>query len=329
MIPFSMSYDVGWRAASIIESFMDPDITDEELYVNGYDDRKYTENGTKEAARLLNKWYNDGLIWKDFALSSADDTSEDDNIKAGFVGAFIHNYDYPFRGGVDSINATLKAMQGDDAKFIAVNCFQDKNGNYTKYRYSEGGDRKVFFPTTNDEPIASLLYLEFISQASTVEYLQAGEEGINHTVADNGAWVLISDPEGHHEYFVNSGKNIDMTINTNGLRLATEELTRLSLAYSYPEVDPADVQQAIEAAMLDARAPKTAVVGDIAAEAEGTDLTGKRDQGFDNAIVASVADFDAVWDKFMSEYLAAGGQAIIDERQAAWDKTYGSETMLP
>ncbi len=329
MVPFSMSYDVGWRAANLIESFMDPDITDEELYVNGYDDRKYTENGAKEAARLLNKWYNDGLIWKDFALSTADDSSEDDMIKAGFVGAFMHNYDYPFRGGVDSINATLKAMRGDDAKFVAVNCFEDKNGKYTKYRYSEGGDRKVFFPATNDEPVASLCYLEFMSQAATVEYLQAGEEGINHTVAPNGAWVLISDPEGHHEYFVNSGKNIDMTINCNGLRLATEELTNLSLAYSYPEVDPADVQQAIEAAKLDARAPKTVSVGDIAAEAEGTDLSGKRDEGYDNSIVASVADFDSVWDKFMSEYMAAGGQAIMEERQEAWDRTYGDATMLP
>lgn len=329
MVPFSMSYDVGWRAANIIESFMDPDITDKELYVNGYDDRKYTENGTKEAARLLNKWYNDGLIWKDFALSNADDSAEDDMIKAGFVGAFMHNYDYPFRGGVDSINATLKAIQGDDARFVAVNCFEDKNGKYTKYRYSEGGDRKVFFPATNDEPIASLCYLEFMSQADTVAYLQAGDEGVNHTVAPNGAWVLVQDPEGHHEFFVNSGKNIDMTINCNGLRLATPELTNLSLAYSYAEVDPADVQQAIEAAMLDSRAPKTVSVGDIAAEAEGTDLTGKRDQGFDNSIVASVADFDSVWDKFMNEYLAAGGQDIMDERLEKWEATYGSATMLP
>ena len=329
MVPFSMSYDVGWRAANIIESFMDPDITDKELYVNGYDDRKYTENGTKEAARLLNKWYNDGLIWKDFALSSADDTAEDDMIKAGFVGAFMHNYDYPFRGGVDSINATLKALQGDDARFVAVNCFEDKNGKYTKYRYSEGGDRKVFFPATNDEPVACLCYLEFMSQAETVAFLQAGEEGVNHTVADNGAWVLVQDPEGKHEWFVNSGKNIDMTINCNGLRLATPELTNLSLAYAYAEVDPADVQQAIEAAMLDSRAPKTASVGDILSESEGTDLTGKRDQGFDNSIVASVADFDSVWDKYMTEYLKAGGQDIMDERLAAWENTYGSETMLP
>ena len=68
MIPYSVSFDVGWRAALLIESFIDPDISDYEYYVNGFDDRKLTQNGTKEAVRLLNKWYNDGLLWDDFAL---------------------------------------------------------------------------------------------------------------------------------------------------------------------------------------------------------------------------------------------------------------------
>lgn len=329
MVPFSVSYDIGWRAANIIESFIDPDITDKEFYVNGYDDRKLTENGTKDAVKLLNKWYNDGLIWKDFALYGDGDTQEDDNIKAGFVGAFIHNYDYPFRGGKDSINYILSQQQGPDAKFIAVNCFEDKNGTYTKYSYPVTGDRKAFFPATNTEPLASLLYLEFMSDPEVVQYLQIGDEGVIHTVAPNGAKVIQAPSEENHKFFQNSGKNIDLTINCNGLRLATEELTNLSLAYSYADVDPADVQQAIEAAKVDARAAKVASVGDIAAEAEGSDLSSKRNAVFDNAVVASVADFDAVWDKGISEYLAAGGQDIMDERLAAWERTYGSETMLP
>ena len=121
-----------------------------------------------------------------------------------------------------------------------------------------------------------------------------------------------------------------MTINCNGLRLATTELTNLSLAYSYSDVDPADVQQAIEAAMLDSRAPKSVSVGDIQAEIDCTaDLSGKRDEGYDNSIVASVADFDATWDKYMDEYMSVGGKDIMEERQAAWDATYGSNTMLP
>ncbi|MBR6381959.1 MAG: sugar ABC transporter substrate-binding protein [Lachnospiraceae bacterium] len=329
MVPYSISYDVGWRAATLIESFMDPDISDKEYYVNGYDDRKFTENGTKEAVRLLNKWYNMGLIWKDFAVHTGDDTSEDDMIKAGFVGAFTHNYDYPFRNGKDSINATLAAQYGDNAKFVAVNCFEDKNGGYNKYSYSNSGDRKVFFPATNDEPIASLCYLEFMSQASTVEYLQIGDEGVLHTIDPaTGAVVLQAPDEAHHDWYQNSGKNIDMTINCNGLRLSTPELTTLSLAFSYSDVDPADVQHAIEVATLDAQVPPTPSVGDIAAETEGTDLAGKRDQTYDKAVIASEADFDSVWDAGMAEYLAAGGQAIMDERAAAWDATYSSD-MLP
>ena len=326
MVPFSTSYDIGWRAANIIESFMDPDITDKDYYVNGYDDRKFTEQGTKEAIRLLNKWYNDGLVWKDFAEhSGSDDTAEDDMIKAGFVGCFIHNYDYPFRGGKDSINATLAAQYGAQAKFVAINCFEDKNGKYTKYSYSNSGDRKTFFPATNDEIIASLCYLEFMSQASTVEFLQIGEEGVIHTVdAATGAMVIQAPDDAHHEWYQNSGKNIDMTINCNGLRLATEELTNISLAYSYSDVDPADVKQAIEAAKLDAKVPATPSVGDIKAETEATDLAGKRDQTYDKAVVASVADFDKVWDDGMKEYLNAGGQAIMDERKTAWENTYGT-----
>ena len=329
MVPYSVSFDVGWRAGTLIESFMDPDISDKEYYINGYDDRKFTQNGTKEAIKLLNKWYNDGLIWKDFALYSSGDTTEDDMIRAGFVGAFTHNYDYPFRNGKDSINATLAGLYGEQAKFVAVNCFEDKNGKYTKYNNGETGDRKVFFPATNDEVLASLCYLEFMSDVSVVEYLQIGDEGVLHTVADNGAIILQAPDEAHHDWYQNSGKNIDMTINCNGLRLSTPEITKLSLAYSYSDVDVADVQNAIEAAMKDWKTAPVPNCGDIAAESEGTDLKGKRDQAYDNAVVAPVADFDAVWEAGMAEYLANGGQAIIDERTAAWEATYGSETMLP
>ncbi len=325
MVPFCVTNDVGWTAAPLIESFIDPDITDKEFYVNGYDDRKFTENGTKEAIRVLNKWYNEGLMWKDFAVSEA--TSADDLCKAGFVGAFCHNYDYPFRNGVDSFNAVLKATYGDQAKFVAINCFDDKNGKYSHYAYSSAGDRKSFFPATNDEVLASLLYLDFISSPEAVEYLQKGEEGINHTVLDDGAIAIQAVSEENHDYLQNSGNNIDYTMTCNGLRLSTPELTNKSLAYTYAEVDPADVMTAMQVAEQDAISPVSIFVGEIAAEAEGTDLTTKRDETFCKSIVCAEADFDATWDNGMNEYLAAGGQAIIDERTAAFDANYSSENI--
>ena len=35
MVPFMTSYDIGWDCANIIASFIDPDITDKEFYING------------------------------------------------------------------------------------------------------------------------------------------------------------------------------------------------------------------------------------------------------------------------------------------------------
>ena len=78
LVPFSTSYDIGWRASNLITSYMDPNITDKEYYINGFDDRMVTQTSTKEAVRLLNKWYNAGLMWKDFALYGSGDTTEDD-----------------------------------------------------------------------------------------------------------------------------------------------------------------------------------------------------------------------------------------------------------
>ena len=327
MVPFSTSYDIGWRANNIITSFMDPKITNKEYYINGFDDRMVTEPQTKEAVRLLNKWYNDGLMWKDFALYGSGDTTEDDMIKAGYVGAFQHNWDYVFRNGEDSINANLKRNVGEDAKFVAVDCFKNSDGKYAKWLYSTAGDRKIFFPTTNDEPLASLLYLDFISKPETIKYLQAGDEGVTHEVLDSGA-IQIKAAEG--DAIQNSGKNIDYTITCNGTYFGDWDLANLSIAYGYAEADPELVDAANKISLADGLEPINVNVGVIEAEAGvGDTLSSKRDQIYDNAVVASTADFDSVWDSYLSDYLSSGGQAIIDERTAKWAEYFGDADMLP
>lgn len=327
MVPFSISYDVGWRAASLIESYLDPNMSDKEFYVNGFDDRKYTENGTKEAVRLLNKWYNDNLIWKDFALYGSGDSTEDDMIKAGYVGAFIHNWDYPFRNGEDSIQANLKRIVGEDAAFVAVDCFPNSAGDYAKHAYSTAGDRKIFFPATNDEPLASLLYLDWISNPEHIQYLQIGDEGVTHNKLEGGGVAIIPATGAAIQ---NSGQNIDYTITCNGLNLVNAEDTKKSAAYNYAGVDPSYVQTSIDIALNDAVSVKNVNVGAISAEeGMGTSLGDKRDIAFDKSVIASVADFDSVWDSNMKEYLQAGGQKIIDERTEKWEATFGDSDMLP
>ena len=326
VIPYSVSYDVGWRAGNLIESFLDPEISDREFYINGFDDRKLTQNGTKEAIRLLNKWYNDGLLWDNFALYGSGDTTEDDNMKAGYVGVFTHNWDYPFRNGVDSLNANLQRNVGPDAKYVAVDCFTSSDGSHTKF-VPGPVDRKVFFPLTNDEPLACLLYLDWISDPEHIEYLQIGDEGVTHNVLESGA---IQTMAATGNAIMNSGMNIDYTITCNGLKLADPEKTQLSKAYNYAEIDPEIVAQADTYAQTDLHFIKNVNVGAIEAEAGiGDTLSSKRDQVFDQAVVAPVDKFDEVWDEFLEDYLSSGAQDIMDERAEKWEEFFGDAEMLP
>ena len=326
MVPYSMSYDVGWRAATLIESFIDPDISDKEYYVNGFDDRKLTQNGTKEAVKLLNKWYNDGLIWSDFALYGSGDTTEDDMMKAGYVGAFTHNWDYPFRNGEDSIQANLQRMVGEEAQYVAVDCFEDSKGTHTKF-VPGPIDRKLFFPSTNEEPLASLMYLDWISDPAHIEYLQIGDEGVTHNKIDGG---VIQTVAATGDAIQNSGMNIDYTMTCNGLKLQDADLTVKSRAYSYANIDPALVEAADKICNTNMKVGKNVNVGAITAEeGQGPALSEKRDIVYDTAVTASVADFDSVWDAGMEDYLSSGGQAIMDERAEKWAATFGDADMLP
>ena len=330
LICYAVTEDVGWTAAGLIESMLDPNLSDKDQYVYGFDDRKFTMPGTKEAVKVLNKWYNMGLLWNDFALYTSGDDTLDNYLKAGYIGAYTQNYDLVFRDGENGINYTLSQIVSPDAKFIAIDPFNDSNGGHTKYLYSAvGSDRKIFFPATNNEPLASLLYLDFISSSDVVEYLQIGEEGITHTKGDGVIFIQAAD-DAHVQYRPTSSKNIDLTMTTNGTRLATPELTVKSRAYTYSNVDPADVVNAINVAQNDAKYPTSIDLGTIDAETTiGDVLTSYQRSTFDKAVAASEADFDAVWDSGMADYLAAGGQDIIDERLEKWTEAYGNATMLP
>jgi len=311
MIPYTTSTDVGWRNDLLSVSKVADNISDEALFVYGFDDRHMLYPGYSEGLRVLNKWYNEGLIWKDFAIHNGD-TAEDDNMKAGYVGAFQHNWDYPFRGEQDSINANLMRNFGENAMFVPVDCFQDDAGVTRKFLGAAvGSDRKIFFPSTNKEPLASLLYVNFISKAETIKYLQLGEEGNTYELQENGAYKIINVTG---DWVRNSGNNIDYTITCNGLYLG--EATALSTSLSYPDGTPAEViAKANEYGKNNGRYPKNFNVGVIEAETElGGTLGSMRDGVMTKAVVAPEGQFDAVYEEEMGAYLNAGGQDIIDAR---------------
>jgi putative aldouronate transport system substrate-binding protein len=320
MIPFAMSTDVGWRADPLSISFVPDNISDKDMYIYGFDDRRLLWPGIKEGFRVLNKWYNEGLIWKDFPLYGQSDNTEANLTKAGYVGAFFGNWDVCYRDAENGVHANLKKLVGPDAAFIAVEPFKNDAGKYRKY-LSPPIDRKVFFPATNKDPVSSLMYLEWIATLKNRKFLQIGEEGVNHETQPDGSVKALA---AKGEMIMNSPNNIDYTILINGLDLGDPDLNIKSIALAYAGVDKRYLEKSYKIMKHDARVTANFNVGEIKSEeGMGPALKEKRDTLLTKALIAKPNEFDAIYDAGMKDYLNSGGQAIIDERRAKYEAIYG------
>lgn len=319
MIPLSLGSDVGWRADHLIASFVPENITTKDYYINGFDDRHITQKGVKEGIRKLNEWYNKDLIWDNFALYPQGDPTEDNMVKSGYVGAFIHNWDYPYRNGDESIVSNLKRLVNENAAYIAISPFKNDAGKYRKF-LSAPIDRKVFFPTSNNEPVASLMYLDWLSTLENRLYLQIGDEGDTHIKFADGSVKALAIKG---EKIMNSPNNIDYTIIINGLDLGDTNLTMKSLAHAYAGIDSKYVELAYENSILDGRIEENINLGEISAETGmGPSLKVKRDIMLAQAVVAKPSNFDSVFDSAYADYMASGGQAIKLERKTKYEAAF-------
>ncbi|MDR1325108.1 MAG: extracellular solute-binding protein [Treponema sp.] len=332
MTPFIMGQDVGWQARNLIVSFLPDTMNDRDWFIYGFDDRHLGRPGSvpneiavKSAMRVLNKWYNENLVWKDFALYGSGDTTQDNLTKSGYVGAFMQNWDMPYRDGKNGITAALHTNVGPDANFIAVHSFPNNAGRNVQVS-GPLVDRKVFFPSSNKEPLASLFYLDWIHKQENLFYLQFGDAGVTHQVMPNGAVQGIATTG---EKIINSPNNIDYTTLINGIRMPTEDLKIKSMVLAYSEVDASIVEQAYARASAPRNSFGNANAGAIdSEEGMGQVLDNKRDAIYAKAISASVSQFDSVFDSGYRDWLGSGAQAIMNERSAKWKEYYGDKTSV-
>lgn len=306
VIPFTMTRDVRWRSSTLLQSFIDPTLTDEERWVNTVADREFLLPGYKEGVRLLNQMYNEGLVDPEFALYT-DDTNSDNLIKAGSVGAMVHNWDQPYRDTPGLLKDLL--VNVPDAEFVPINPFVNVEGKTYKGLYDAAG-LNFFIPVFSKNPEAALRYANWLSKFENRYYLQIGEEGITHEMVDGVPQLIVAEGE----MIMNSAQNIDYTFIINGLDTGDPDTYAQALAGSYT-VDPTLIADAYAYAMTDGR-PAIVVPGVniVSAGPVNQTLIDKGETLMAQAVTASVEDFDKVWDDGIADWLASGAQDVVNER---------------
>jgi putative aldouronate transport system substrate-binding protein len=284
-------------------AFIDPNLSDKDLWIGGY----LTQPGEKETARFLNRMYNAGLIDRDFPLYANDPTTPENLTKSGIVGSLSRdwNYVYPDPPGI----LTMLRQNVPDAMLEPIDPFVNSQGKTPREIYDPAGIFS-FIPVYSKTPEAAMRYLNWLSKPEICSFLQIGPEGIVHDMVDGipqmknitGDWIQ------------NSGYNGDYTIPFNGLNLGDPAKNLKAMITRYPEY-VAQVERAYTMAMKDGKPyPVVPVILTKGVEYAAT-LNGKENALKVAAITCTPEQFDRVWDDGIKDWLASGGQAVIDERR--------------
>ncbi|MBR4946986.1 MAG: extracellular solute-binding protein [Clostridiales bacterium] len=172
MIPFFVDEDPSISAKPLFDSCLDTSIEDRYFYEHGY--CRATQSGFMDGLAILNEWYHEELLPEDFENIRALTKESYEPIENGYVGAFCSKYDYLYANKDHSHIKALQENCGGEARYIAVNTFENKNGEYTSWqedRLMEDGI-KVFLPSTCSDPLACMVYLNWISSKANIAALQ-------------------------------------------------------------------------------------------------------------------------------------------------------------
>ena len=306
VIPWAVGNDFlsnGILRFSFIKSFDEKTMaTVPDILWEGYDDYIV----------FLNKLYNEGLMSPDFAL----DTSElfMGDVSAGTAGGYGANYDHPIRVSPGILGA-LQAQE-PDAKLSPLNCFESViDGKYYHLGYAPNGIFS-FIPVYSKHPEAAVMYLDWLTMPDTLAFLQRGEEGVHHELNEEGIPVML-DVQDERRY--NSMQNIDFTLLTNGQEFADPSMMIKAQALSYQGY--ADLYEPMYN-IFNADLIKYVFHFDVILPADSqynNALTQFKKELVTKSVMAKPEDCLTVFKELCDQYMKDGGQAVMDEKIAAWD----------
>lgn len=309
VIPWELNVDpnnIDWTSSMLINSFVTK-MTKEEQYCL----ERWQYPGYKEGIRALNTMYDQGLISPDFALDKDGKQYERDVVQ-GRTGAFQHNYDQPYRAAPGWLTELKKVVP--TAEFVPFDPFVNFEGKHAKFKYSSLG-LHIIVPKFSKNAVPALKYLNWMSDPSVLLFLQNGTQGVHYLEVKNGIPMNFVDqgklPDAQKTHWV------DYSIIVNGKEFGDDDKNAEAASFGYTPYE-ALYKQAYKIAYTDATmGPRFDTIIESEAKYRQT-LNQKQAEIFVKTITAKPAEFDALYDSLVKEYMSMGGQAITDEKKAAF-----------
>jgi len=294
----------------LVNSFWKWDeIDDRELYAVP----RWLQPGSKEGYRLLNTMYNEGLLDPDFAIADEFSQQFAQQVVTGLAGAATPNTNEPVYNGYYT---NLKS-NNPDAVLEPIDPFSTPDGKHPKPIYEPIG-AYLMVPASSKNAVAAVKYLNWMADPANILVLQNGEEGVSYEMSDEGLPVLLDTPEAQNLLY----NYYDYCIILNGKYISTED-PNLNIAANAFDPDFKDFTvRSIQAGTNDGYTlPRV----DVPVEAEIK--YAKILEDFEKEMLAKIVtakpdQFDKVYDEQVEEFLAMGGQAVMDGKMQAYDEFY-------
>lgn len=279
----------------------------------------FTWSATENYLRALNEQYNNGELDPNFYLTT-DDAME----KSKFVSGECGTYSFYISNGTDVISS-LQANFPDAEVAILNSTPPLVDDGYSPYYYdypNYGLIMGINANSSDEERAAVYMYLEWMIQPENLTYLQFGVEGETYNVNEDGVNVLVSGYTG--DAALSQNQNVDywclvdasVTYGDEAKDLASNKLSLAPAGYENLVQESYDMCKANEQYGL-VSPIFTSVVessSDYAA-----DLTSLWQEAYVACITCTPEEFDDLYAEYSQEYLDAGYQEILDEKQALID----------
>ncbi len=307
----SYNYEYGFRGESV-------DPTELALY-SDLNVAPLTWDSTEAYLRNLNMQYNEGLVDPEFYLI-ADATQA----KANFVAGKTGTYSLYMAANDDTFTSLMANDPNAKLSYLPLTAGVPTDSH--PYYYENlpfGMIMGINEAATDEERIATYMYLDWLSQPENLFFLQNGVEGENYTLNENGIAVPVADFAGESKRSPNNNKDYWCL----AAEVAHYDTPEKTFEANLANLAPAGYEYLVEDCYKDFEENarpygliNTVYTSPVESSAEyAADLTDLWVELYVDIVTGKPEDFDAKYAAACEEYLAAGYQEILDEKQALLD----------